>query len=217
MEEIIKDGKIYYKAQNYDDIEKILYNMISDIYNNKSLSSEENDAVMDYVSKLGGFFSYVNNHLRAGGEINSLPDYYLSRVKNLDSAISKQKIDKCFVLYRAIKDNPLNLSREELLNISNISFEDKGYMSTSLLEDGSYAYFDNYPIVYEIFCDETVSGIYAGLHSIQANGTDDSDEFILARGTTLAIENASIRTIGGKEKIVITALAKCKEIESITR
>lgn len=170
------------------------FSVISPFLSNISL--EEYDAIIRYGNKIGTVSYEINESLR-----NNLP--LSSENKNIinliDSAMDKFNLDEELVVYRALKQS----------DIATIRGTDKGYMSTSLTIENSYAYFEDYEIVLEIKLPVGSKCMYIEWFK----GSTDELELILGRGTTIDIGNMRKEIINGKEKNIYSCTVLQKDLE----
>lgn len=157
----------------------------------ENMTLDEYKALAKYGAKLGSN-SYEINYALRNNKI--LSDENRKYVYLIDNVMKRFHLKEELIVYRALK--PMEAYHfDEMIGDT---FTDQGYMSTSLTKEGSYAYFERYPIVLEITLPIDTSCVYVEWFK----GANDEAELILGRGTTISIGEARTEVINGYEKIV---------------
>lgn len=170
----------------------------------EKISIEEYEALAKYGRKNGANSYEINDALRAKRPLSNEERH---TVELLDSAINKFQLDEDITVYRALKPKDgMELNFEDIIGKN---FTDNGYMSTSLIKERSYAYFEEYEVVLEIKLPAGSKCIYIEWFK----GANDENELLLGRGTTLSINAMRKEIINGKEKVVYSCEAREKELK----
>lgn len=130
-----------------------------------------------------------------------------STLSNLDEGLSKAKLSKSMKLYRAIKTDG-NINPESYIgkNISN-----KGYTSTSPLYQSSFAKYDDYDTVMEIYAPKGTQGTYI----TQLSDYDSAEQEVLLNPNDIYVIDAQKGVVdqNGKTKTVLKGVLLSKERE----
>ncbi|MBV4426091.1 ADP-ribosyltransferase [Clostridium tyrobutyricum] len=129
----------------------------------------------------------INRHLREGKELN---EQQLKYMEALDKALSN-KIGKNVIVYRNLKENPF---------MNKLTFTEKGYMSTSLI-DGSISAIHNGKYMLKILLSSSCQGFYVDFIS-QRTG---EYELLLKRNTKLK----KLGYINQNDRMLILCKAEC--------
>ncbi|MBY6915747.1 ADP-ribosyltransferase [Clostridium botulinum] len=153
---------------------------------------KESEKFPNYIKKVISHYCkedqpQINKYLREGKELNEKQLKYL---ESLDKALSN-KIGEKLIVYRNLKENPF---------INKLTFTEKGYMSTSLL-DGSISAIHNGKYMLKILLPSSCQGFYIDFIS-QRTG---EYELLLKRNTKLK----KIAYINQKDRILILCKAEC--------
>lgn len=149
-----------------EKIEQSLQAKSDKVWENKLLGSEQN-AIYEYS---GDYYGITNRYLRD----DLLPDDDIElsqtpqRIKEMDRALSKNKLGDDLVLYRGVSEEEYNawLNNEFL----------QSYKSTSISEKTFGHFGDGHRII--IHAPENTKGFYIGKHS----AFKDEKEFLIHRG-----------------------------------
>lgn len=168
--EIRKQFNTNYSNINYkkadEKIEQSLQIKSDKVWENKLLGSEQN-AIYEYS---GDYYGITNRYLRD----ELLPDDDIEwsqtpqRIKEMDRALSKNKLGDDLVLYRGVSEEEYNawLNNEFL----------QSYKSTSISENTFEHFGDGHRII--IHAPKNTKGFYIGKHS----AFKDEKEFLIHRG-----------------------------------
>lgn len=130
-----------------------------------------------------------------------------STLSNLDEGLSKSRLSKSIKLYRAIKtDGNINLESYIGKSISN-----KGYTSTSPLYQSSFAKYDDYDTVMEIYAPKGTQGTYI----TQLSDYDSAEQEVLLNPNDIYVIDARKGVVdqNGKTKTVLKGILLSKERE----
>ena len=130
-----KDGR-HFNTDWIDRERQITQNRKEAEERNSQLSEEEATAVRQYI---GSYYSNMNADLRGGYSLSSKSE---NRKKLIDSAISKQVLDKPMTVYRGVSGEVFGVARNiELKEIEPFigkTVWDKAFMSTSFEKEGAF-------------------------------------------------------------------------------
>ncbi len=145
--------------------------------------------------------------------IKNLDSYYhLDEIlENLDKGL-KTSLPKSVELYRAVKSSFLKQRLkpgEDLKSLVGQIIEESGYSSTSLLYDTSFAKYDEYDVVFDIYAPEGTQGIQVTPFSSYGN----AEQEVLLNSNDLVIVDVipNVTDKNGKTKIVCKALMLSKD------
>lgn len=143
----------------------------------KALTNDERDAVKDYT--LVGY-SGVNRYLR--GKSEASPED-LRLIEELDKAISKFTLKDDILVYRNVGRDALPPYGFDIMDLVGKEYNDKAFMSTSVLKDGA---FSRYDVMLEITVPKGKgNGAYInGLSTFK----DEEYEFLIKRDATFKIK-----------------------------
>ena len=133
-------------------------------------------------------------------------------VAELDDALSKTQLINSMKVYRAVKGNSLKelYQVEDLSELKGKSLQNKGQTSTSPLYDSSFAKYDTYDAVFEIFAPRGSKGSYI----TQLSDYGKAEQEVLMNPNDLYITDVSeIVDKNGKNKTILKALMLSKEKE----
>ena len=205
--------------------EKISAEMISKLQS-RGISEEQITSIESYIEGLDfnkpvhENYEEVNRYLN---EINISSNCYssvctaiksknsLSHIEstlvNLDEGLSKARLPQSMKLYRAIKTNgDINAKDYIEKNMSN-----DGYTSTSPLYETSFAKYDDYDTVIEIYAPKGTQGLYMS----QLSDYDDVEQEVLLNTNDIYIIDAKDGIVdkNGRTKTMLQGLLLSKEKE----
>lgn len=130
-----------------------------------------------------------------------------STLSNLDEGLSKVRLSKSMKLYRAIKTDE-NINPESYIGKS---ISNKGYTSTSPLYQSSFAKYDDYDTVMEIYAPKGTQGTYI----TQLSDYDSEEQEVLLNPNDIYIIDAQKGVVdqNGKTKTVLKGILLSKERE----
>ena len=130
-----------------------------------------------------------------------------STLSNLDEGLSKAKLSKSMKLYRAIKTDG-NINPESYIGKS---ISNKGYTSTSPLYQSSFAKYDDYDTVMEIYAPKGTQGTYI----TQLSDYDSAEQEVLLNPNDIYVIDAQKGVVdqNGKTKTVLKGVLLSKERE----
>lgn len=130
-----------------------------------------------------------------------------STLVSLDDGLSKSRLPQSMKLYRAIKTNG-KINPEDYIGKS---MNNKGYTSTSPLYNSSFAKYDDYDTVMEIYAPKGTKGLYMTLLS----DYDNTEQEILLNPNDIYVIDAQKGAVdeNGKTKTVLKGLLLSKERE----
>ena len=130
-----------------------------------------------------------------------------STLASLDDGLSKSRLPQSMKLYRAIKTNG-KINTEDYIGKS---MNNKGYTSTSPLYNSSFAKFDDYDTVMEIYAPKGTQGLYMTLLS----DYDNTEQEILLNPNNIYVMDVQKGVVdpNGKTKTILKGLLLSKEIE----
>lgn len=204
---------------------KVASDMISKLQT-RGLSQEQILNLKDYIGRLNfnkplyENYEMVNKYMQ---EVNIPRNCYTSicmAVKSMDSlehidgtlaslddGLSKSRLPQSMKLYRAIKTNG-KINTEDYIGKS---MNNKGYTSTSLLYNSSFAKFDDYDTVMEIYAPKGTQGLYMTLLS----DYDNTEQEILLNPNNIYVMDVQKGVVdpNGKTKTILKGLLLSKERE----
>ena len=135
-------------------------------------------------------------------------------ISSLNEALGKSNLAKSMKLYRAVKTSYSKkglLKDADLTSLVGIIISNKGQMSTSLLYDLSFAKYDDYDTVFEIYAPEGTRGSYI----TELSAYENAEQEVLLNPSDLYIINVQKGVIdkNGRTKNVLQALALSKDRE----
>lgn len=130
-----------------------------------------------------------------------------STLSNLDEGLSKARLSKSIKLYRAIKTDG-NINPESYIGKS---ISNKGYTSTSPLYQSSFAKYDDYDTVMEIYAPKGTQGTYI----TQLSDYDSAEQEVLLNPNDIYVIDARKGVVdqNGKTKTVLKGILLSKERE----
>lgn len=130
-----------------------------------------------------------------------------STLANLDDGLSKSRLPQSMKLYRAIKTNG-EMNPEDYIGKS---MNNRGYTSTSPLYNSSFAKYDDYDTVMEIYAPKGTQGSYM----TQLSDYDNVEQEILLNPNDIYVVDAQKGVIdqNGRSKTVLKVLLLSKERE----
>lgn len=126
---------------------------------------------------------------------------------NLDEGLSKSRLPQSMKLFRAIKTNGEINSKDYI----GKSMNNKGYTSTSPLYDSSFAKYDDYDTVMEIYAPKGTQGSYI----TQLSDYEKTEQEVLLNPNDIYVVDVKKGVIdqNGKTKTVLKGLLLSKERE----
>ena len=126
---------------------------------------------------------------------------------NLDEGLSKSRLPQSMKLFRAIKTNG-EINSEDYIGKS---MNNKGYTSTSPLYDSSFAKYDDYDTVMEIYVPKGTQGSYI----TQLSDYEKTEQEVLLNPNDIYVVDVKKGVIdqNGKTKTVLKGLLLSKERE----
>lgn len=130
-----------------------------------------------------------------------------STLSNLDEGLSKARLSNSMKLYRAIKTDG-NINPESYIGKS---ISNKGYTSTSPLYQSSFAKYDDYDTVMEIYAPKGTQGTYI----TQLSDYDSAEQEVLLNPNDIYVIDAQKGVVdqNGKTKTVLKGVLLSKERE----
>lgn len=130
-----------------------------------------------------------------------------STLADLDEGLSKSRLPQSMKLYRAIKTNG-KMKPEDYIGKS---MSNKGYTSTSPLYNSSFAKYDDYDTVMEIYAPKGTQGSYM----TQLSDYDNVEQEVLLNPNDIYVVDAQKGVIdqNGRKKTVLKGLLLSKERE----
>ena len=195
----------------HDDIEKIK-EFIKNADYQETLHSNY-DRANEYMEQIG---IQPKARVSARSAMQSMDgcEHIDETISSLDEGLGRTNLPKSMKVYRAVKSNYLEsaLSNGEDLNsLVGKTVSNNGQTSTSPLYDSSFAKYDDYDTVFEIYVPEGSRGSYI----TELSAYDNSEQEILLNPNDLYITNVQQGIIdkNGKTKNVLQALALSKDKE----
>ena len=135
-------------------------------------------------------------------------------ITSLDEGLGSTKMPKSMKLYRAVKSSYLEKGLkpgEDLSSLVGKSISNNGQTSTSPLYDSSFASFDEYDSVFEIYTPKGSRGSYIA----ELSAYDKTEQEVLLNPNDLYITGVKTGVVdkNGKTKNVLQALALSKDRE----
>lgn len=130
-----------------------------------------------------------------------------STLASLEDGLSKSRLPQSMKLYRAIKTN----GKMNLENYIGKSMNNRGYTSTSPLYNSSFAKYDDYDTVMEIYAPKGTQGSYM----TQLSDYDNAEQEVLLNPNDIYVIDAQKGVIdqNGRSKTVLKGLLLSKERE----
>ena len=159
----------------------------------KSLTVAEKSSILDYSQ--GEFFD-INDILRKNNKITKeTAGKYYDKINQIESALDKFELKENILVYRKVNFDAVG--HYDLTQLVGKDVIDKGFMSTSLLEEGFTASED---VIMEIVVPKGSKGAYINDLS---NFQNKEYEFLLQRNTKLKITKVSKQGDQFKIKAVV--------------
>ena len=135
-------------------------------------------------------------------------------ISSLDEGLGRTNLPKSMKLYRAVKSSYLEKALPEGVDLSSLvgkTVSNNGQTSTSPLYDSSFAKYNDYDTVFEIYAPEGSRGSYI----TELSAYDNVEQEVLLNPNDLYITNVQKGVIdkNGKTKNVLQALALSKDRE----
>lgn len=135
-------------------------------------------------------------------------------ISSLDEGLGRTNLPKSMKLYRAVKSNYLERALpegEDLTSLVGKTVSNNGQTSTSPLYDSSFAKYDDYDTVFEIYAPQGSRGSYI----TELSAYDNSEQEVLLNPNDLYITNVQKGVVdkNGRTKNVLQALALSKDRE----
>lgn len=126
-------------------------------------------------------------------------------IKQLDEGLSKSSLPHSVKLYRAIKSNSI----ENVENLSGKVSENNGYISTSPLYDASFAKYDEYDTVMELYVPKGTRGTYISPFS----DYDSTEQEVLLDSNDIFFINAQTGVVdkNGRTKNILKGVVLSKD------
>lgn len=143
---------------------------------------------------------------KAVKDINSF-EHIDETISSLDEGLSNARLPQSMKLYRAIKTN----GQIDAQSYVGKSMSNKGYTSTSPLYDSSFAKYNEYDTVMEIYAPRGTQGAYI----TQLSDYDNVEQEVLLNPNDIYVVGAQYGVIdkNGKSKTVLQGLLLSKERE----
>ena len=167
---------------------------------------ENYDMVSQYMQEMNIPRSCYPSICTAVKGMDSL-EHIDSTIASLDDGLSKSRLPQSMKLYRAIKTNG-EINPE---NYIGKSMSNKGYTSTSPLYESSFAKYDDYDTVMEIYAPKGTQGSYI----TQLSDYDNVEQEVLLNPNDIYVMDAKKGVIdqNGNSKTVLRGLLLSKERE----
>lgn len=175
---------------------------------------------LNYDKPVHNNYDIINSHMqemnlpracspsvcKAVKDMNSF-EHIDETISSLDEGLSKARLPQSMKLYRAIKTN----GQVDMQNYVGKSMNNKGYTSTSPLYDSSFAKYDEYDTVMEIYAPKGTQGAYI----TQLSDYDSVEQEVLLNPNDIYVVGAQSGVIdkNGKSKTVLQGLLLSKERE----
>ena len=135
-------------------------------------------------------------------------------ISSLDEGLGRTNLPKSMKLYRAVKSSYLEKALPEGADLSSLvgkTVSNNGQTSTSPLYDSSFAKYDDYDTVFEIYAPEGSRGSYIA----ELSAYDNVEQEVLLNPNDLYITNVQKGVIdkNGRTKNVLQVLALSKDRE----
>lgn len=135
-------------------------------------------------------------------------------ISSLDEGLGRTNLPKSMKLYRAVKSNYLEKALpegEDLTSLVGKTVSNNGQTSTSPLYDSSFAKYDDYDTVFEIYAPQGSRGSYI----TELSAYDNSEQEVLLNPNDLYITNVQKGVVdkNGRAKNILQALALSKDRE----
>ena len=135
-------------------------------------------------------------------------------ISSLDEGLGRTNLPKSMKLYRAVKSNYLEKALpegEDLASLVGKTVSNNGQTSTSPLYDSSFAKYDDYDTVFEIYAPQGSRGSYI----TELSAYDNSEQEVLLNPNDLYITNVQKGVVdkNGRAKNILQALALSKDRE----
>lgn len=189
---------------------------------NQSQISEISNVIqqLDYDKPIHNNYDIINSHMqemnlprgcspsvcKAVKDMNSF-EHIDETISSLDEGLSKARLPQSMKLYRAIKTN----GQVDTQSYVGKSMNNKGYTSTSPLYDSSFAKYEEYDTVMEIYAPKGTQGAYI----TQLSDYDSVEQEVLLNPNDIYVVGAQSDVIdkNGKSKTVLQGLLLSKERE----
>lgn len=198
------EGKLKARALSQEQI-KGIEEYIQSLDFSKSVH-ENYEMISQYIQQSNIPHNCYSSICTAVKDMDSL-EHIDSTLSNLDEGLSKARLSKSIKLYRAIKtDGNINLESYIGKSISN-----KGYTSTSPLYQSSFAKYDDYDTVMEIYAPKGTQGTYI----TQLSDYDSAEQEVLLNPNDIYVIDARKGVVdqNGKTKTVLKGILLSKERE----
>ena len=167
---------------------------------------ENYEMVNQYIQKMNIPHNCYPSICTAVKGMDSL-EHIDSTLASLDDGLSKSRLPQSMKLYRAIKTNG-EMNPE---NYIGKSMNNRGYTSTSPLYNSSFAKYDDYDTVMEIYAPKGTQGSYM----TQLSDYDNAEQEVLLNPNDIYVVDAQKGVIdqNGRSKTVLKGLLLSKERE----
>lgn len=175
---------------------------------------------LDYDKPVHNNYDIINSHMqemnlprgcspsvcKAVKDMNSF-EHIDETISSLDEGLSRARLPQSMKLYRAIKTN----GQVDMQSYVGKSMNNKGYTSTSPLYDSSFAKYDEYDTVMEIYAPKGTQGAYI----TQLSDYDSVEQEVLLNPNDIYVVGAQSGVVdkNGKSKTVLQGLLLSKERE----
>lgn len=197
-------GKLQTRGLNQEQISSIK-DYIGTLDFNKPVH-ENYEMVNQYMQKMNIPHNCYSSICTAVKGMDSL-EHIDSTLASLDDGLSKSRLPQSMKLYRAIKTN----GKMNPENYIGKSMNNRGYTSTSPLYNSSFAKYDDYDTVMEIYAPKGTQGSYMA----QLSDYDNAEQEVLLNPNDIYIIDAQKGVIdqNGRSKTVLKGLLLSKERE----
>lgn len=207
-------------------IQNVIKTDMADKLKARALSQEQIKGIEDYIQSLDFSkpvhenYEMISQYIKQSNiphncypsictavkDMDSL-EHIDSTLSNLDEGLSKARLSNSMKLYRAIKTDG-NINPESYIGKS---ISNKGYTSTSPLYQSSFAKYDDYDTVMEIYAPKGTQGTYI----TQLSDYDSAEQEILLNPNDIYVIDAQKGVVdqNGKTKTVLKGILLSKERE----
>lgn len=170
------------------------------------------DRANEYMEKMG-IQSKARVSIRSAMQSIHRCEHIDETISSLDEGLNRTNLSKSMKLYRAVKSNYLEKVFPESADLSSLvgkTVSNNGQTSTSPLYDSSFAKYNDYDTVFEIYAPKGSRGSY-----ITELSAYDVEQEVLLNPNDLYITNVQKGVIdkNGKTKNILQALALSKDRE----
>lgn len=171
------------------------------------------DRVNEYMEQIG-IQQNARVSVRSAMQSMDICAHIDETISSLDEGLGRTNLPKSMKLYRAVKSSYLEKALPESADLSSLigkTVSNNGQTSTSPLYDSSFAKYDDYDTVFEIYAPEGSRGSYI----TELSAYDNVEQEVLLNPNDLYITNVQKGVIdkNGKTKNILQALALSKDRE----